>query len=201
MRGPASSWGDSGPLPAAWECVACYHLEPLRLLRESNPIHSKSAFAWLAEPKLTLRLARVSEGWRRGWDSNPRAGYPTRRFRGAPVTTTSIPLRWCVESRTAHYTLPRTRPIPVRGTNVAGVVRLSWIRLSVKRSQVDSTQFSVDTLDSQAVDALPVAVCISDCDGRIVRFNQRARELWGRVPTPADLEQAAHVLRTGQAIR
>src|SRR5262245_13383406 len=33
------------------------------------------------------------EGWRRGWDSNPRAGYPTRRFRGAPVTTTSVPLR------------------------------------------------------------------------------------------------------------
>ena len=32
--------------------------------------------------------------WRRGWDSNPRAGYPTRRFRGAPVTTTSVPLRW-----------------------------------------------------------------------------------------------------------
>ena len=32
-------------------------------------------------------------GWRRGWDSNPRAGYPTRRFRGAPVTTTSVPLR------------------------------------------------------------------------------------------------------------
>src|SRR5262249_29581019 len=25
--------------------------------------------------------------WRRGWDSNPRAGYPTRRFRGVPVTT------------------------------------------------------------------------------------------------------------------
>ena len=32
--------------------------------------------------------------WRRGWDSNPRAGYPTTRFRGAPVTTTSVPLRW-----------------------------------------------------------------------------------------------------------
>ena len=33
-----------------------------------------------------------SGNWRRGWDSNPRAGYPTRRFRGAPVTTTSVPL-------------------------------------------------------------------------------------------------------------
>ena len=36
-------------------------------------------------------LAKCS--WRRGWDSNPRAGHPTRRFRGAPVTTTSVPLR------------------------------------------------------------------------------------------------------------
>ena len=31
--------------------------------------------------------------WRRGGDSNPRAAYATRRFRGAPVTTTSVPLR------------------------------------------------------------------------------------------------------------
>jgi FtsX-like permease family protein len=36
---------------------------------------------------------RERGSWRRGWDSNPRAGYPTRRFRGAPVTTTSVPLR------------------------------------------------------------------------------------------------------------
>ena len=41
-----------------------------------------TAFAWI-----------TSEGWRRGWDSNPRAPYGTRRFRGAPVTTTSVPLR------------------------------------------------------------------------------------------------------------
>jgi hypothetical protein len=56
--------------------------------------------------------------WRRGRDSNPRAGYPTRRFRGAPVTTTSVPLRsvsrppggghalsasWG-RARTGHYT-------------------------------------------------------------------------------------------------
>jgi hypothetical protein len=34
-----------------------------------------------------------SGNWRRGWDSNPRAPYGTRRFRGAPVTTTSVPLR------------------------------------------------------------------------------------------------------------
>jgi hypothetical protein len=37
--------------------------------------------------------SRQRRDWRRGWDSNPRVGYPTRRFRGAPVTTTSVPLR------------------------------------------------------------------------------------------------------------
>jgi hypothetical protein len=32
--------------------------------------------------------------WRRGWDSNPRARFwQARRFRGAPVMTTSVPLR------------------------------------------------------------------------------------------------------------
>src|SRR5260221_2318755 len=50
--------------------------------------------------------------FRRGWDSNPRAGYPTRRFRGAPVTTTSVPLRWR-EPREVDlqvYRTPRARP-------------------------------------------------------------------------------------------
>src|SRR6266540_5935232 len=41
--------------------------------------------------------------WRRGRDSNPRADYSARRFRGAPVTTTSVPLliyfgRWSLFS-------------------------------------------------------------------------------------------------------
>ena len=44
---------------------------------------------------LRQRSKRKRRRWRRGWDSNPRAGYPTRRFRGAPVTTTSGPLRSC----------------------------------------------------------------------------------------------------------
>jgi PAS domain S-box-containing protein len=68
---------------------------------------------------------------------------------------------------------------------------------------VDSLQFSVDTLDSQALDALPVAVCVSDGDGRVVRFNQRAVELWGRGPTAADLERApiAQAIRTSRAVR
>src|SRR5436190_10566830 len=45
------------------------------------------------------RLLSVIYEWRRGWDSNPRAGYPARRFRGAPVTTTSVPLRFVTSLR------------------------------------------------------------------------------------------------------
>ena len=44
------------------------------------------------QPKPRAKRA-IGEGWRRGWDSNPRAAHATRRFRGAPVTTTSVPLR------------------------------------------------------------------------------------------------------------
>jgi PAS domain S-box-containing protein len=68
---------------------------------------------------------------------------------------------------------------------------------------VEFTGLSIETLDSLAVDALPVAICISDREGRIVRCNQRAVELWGRPLTPADLERvsAAAVIRTGQATR
>ncbi len=47
----------------------------------------------LTSAKPSRSSPKASEGWRRGGDSNPRAGYPTRRFRGAPVTTTSVPLR------------------------------------------------------------------------------------------------------------
>ena len=58
--------------------------------------------------------AFMSEGWRRGWDSNPRAGYPTRRFRGAPVTTTSVPLRpeERVEADLRLYRGRRPQPSP-----------------------------------------------------------------------------------------
>ena len=45
-----------------------------------------------AKPFDLLAVGNETGNWRRGWDSNPRAGYPTRRFRGAPVTTTSVPL-------------------------------------------------------------------------------------------------------------
>ena len=46
-----------------------------------------------ASPFDLLVKGNETGNWRRGWDSNPRAGYPTTRFRGAPVTTTSVPLR------------------------------------------------------------------------------------------------------------
>jgi PAS domain S-box-containing protein len=68
---------------------------------------------------------------------------------------------------------------------------------------------------------LPVATCILDLQGRIVQYNHRAAEIWGRAPQPgdtheqftadskfysADGEQLPHskiaeVLKTGQAVR
>src|SRR5689334_25375641 len=48
--------------------------------------------------------------WRRGWDSNPRAGYPTRRFRGAPVTTTSVPLHRGVRGPDGQPVVRETDP-------------------------------------------------------------------------------------------
>jgi PAS domain S-box-containing protein len=52
---------------------------------------------------------------------------------------------------------------------------------------VEVSRFSLDTLGSHALDALPVAVCIRDRDGRIIRVNQQASALWGRTPTAEDL--------------
>jgi PAS domain S-box-containing protein len=66
-----------------------------------------------------------------------------------------------------------------------------------------NSDLSVDRLDTQALDALPVALCVTDRDGRIVRFNQRAVDLWGRPPTSADVLRgpAAQTIRTGQTVR
>jgi PAS domain-containing protein len=49
-------------------------------------------------------------------------------------------------------------------------------------SQIVNSDLSVDTLDTHAIDALPVALCVTDRDGGILRFNQRAIELWGAPP-------------------
>src|SRR5215207_3593543 len=58
--------------------------------------------------------------WRRGRDSNPRAGYPTRRFRGAPVTTTSVPLRLLLRSMgpLLHSPSRCALGVPLRGTSL-----------------------------------------------------------------------------------
>src|ERR1035437_2081910 len=54
------------------------------------PLHTITRENPLRPAKLLKTKDRI---WRRGWDSNPRAAYATRRFRGAPVTTTLVPLR------------------------------------------------------------------------------------------------------------
>ena len=68
---------------------------------------------------------------------------------------------------------------------------------------MDFTRFSVDTLDTQALDAMPVALCVIDREGRIVRYNQRAVELWGRPLAPADIVRVPveQVIRTGEPLR
>ena len=84
----------------------------------------------------------------------------------------------------------------------AGRTRTLFARQPETRT-VDSTRFSVDTLDTQTLDAMPVALCVIDPDGRIVRYNARAVELWGRPPAPGDLERAPleQVIRTAQPLR
>ena len=37
-------------------------------------------------------------------------------------------------------------------------------------------------IDDATLELLPVAVCVSDRDGAILRYNRRAAELWGRTP-------------------
>ena len=69
--------------------------------------------------------------WRRGWDSNPRAGYPTRRFRGAPVTTTSVPLRKVGPRRAEHRLY---RDVVVRGE------RYYSFPVSFRRLRADSAR-------------------------------------------------------------
>src|SRR6185436_7558024 len=70
------------------------------------------------------------------------------------------------------------------------------------------------------LELLPIATCVCDSAGRIVQYNKRALEIWGRPPKPGDtldqlhadarfLDSAGHelrrsrvadVLETGQAI-
>ena len=45
-----------------------------------------------------------------------------------------------------------------------------------------SSFMALASLDQAALDALPQAVYLCAGDGRVVRFNDRAAELWGRAP-------------------
>ena len=81
-------------------------LKKVRLARRFLPCqqsHRLRAEA-VGLPAVGAAHDHASEGWRRGRDSNPRAGYPARRFRGAPVTTTSVPLR-------IRFRSPREHPL------------------------------------------------------------------------------------------
>ena len=49
-----------------------------------------------------------------------------------------------------------------------------------------SSFVALATLDQTAMDALPGAVYVCAADGRVVRFNRRAAELWGRSPNAED---------------
>ena len=73
----------------------------------------------------------------------------------------------------------------------------------------------------EILELLPIATCICDAEGRIVQYNRRAVELWGRTPEPGQTHDdftaqnrffssegdllprsvVAEVFRTGQAIR
>ncbi len=73
----------------------------------------------------------------------------------------------------------------------------------------------------EILELLPVATCICDIDGRILQYNRRAVEIWGRTPEPGDTHdqftasyrffssdgrklpqsKIAWVLKTGQAVR
>jgi PAS domain-containing protein len=48
---------------------------------------------------------------------------------------------------------------------------------------------SLASLDQAAMDAFPEAVYLCAGDGRVLRFNQKAVELWGRTPTVGDPQE------------
>src|SRR5690242_19024936 len=87
----------------------------------------------------------------------------------------------------------------------------------------DSVSFLEQELKAsgEILDLLPIATCICDAAGRIVQYNRRAAELWGRTPAPGQTHDdfaaqnrfftlegdllprslVAEVFRTGQPIR
>jgi PAS domain-containing protein len=73
----------------------------------------------------------------------------------------------------------------------------------------------------EILELLPIATCVCDADGRILQYNERAVELWGRPPEPGQTHdqftaqcrffggegeelprsKLAEVLHTGRSIR
>src|SRR5271168_4152348 len=43
-----------------------------------------------------------------------------------------------------------------------------------------------EAIDQSALDAIPTGFCVCRADGGLIRFNQRAAELWGRTPRLGD---------------
>lgn len=96
--------------------------------------------------------------------------------------------------------------------------------LEIERRRTPAFSLSLDQAlhaSDEILELLPVATCICDLDGRILQYNRRAVELWGRAPQPGQTHDeftaasrfygpsgeelprtlVAEVLRTGRPIR
>lgn len=62
------------------------------------------------------------------------------------------------------------------------------IRLERRRTPVLSLEQALRASD-EILELLPVATCICDLEGRIVQYNRRAVEIWGRAPQPGDIHE------------
>ncbi len=94
----------------------------------------------------------------------------------------------------------------------------------VKHEQRRAPAYSLEQVlhaSDDILELLPVAICICDLQGRIVQYNSRAVEIWGRMPKPGETHEAFtsqakfyssegerlpesklnQVLKTGQALR
>jgi PAS domain S-box-containing protein len=62
-------------------------------------------------------------------------------------------------------------------------------RATLLSSAAPSDYDALVALDPAVLEAIPAAVCICAADGAILRFNQRAAELWGRAPEIGDTDE------------
>jgi PAS domain S-box-containing protein len=71
--------------------------------------------------------------------------------------------------------VPRDRA----GARRRGESGLDTSELEVRRASANDLRLGID---DATLELLPVAVCVCDRDGAILRYNRRAAELWGRSP-------------------